>query len=114
MKITPKQPCRIQAEKGVDLITVVIFTFVMAILAIAIMSMNVNQALSNQHQVERIKASELAKGAFWYNYMNLADSGSMATPPPITLDGKQYTVTVTDNGPGDPNQTTSYDVNVAY
>src|SRR3989338_2258840 len=98
MNLTLKHTGRNQAEKGIVLVTVIIFTFVMAIIAVGIMSMNVNQAISNQHQVERIKAAEFAKGAFWYNYMSLSESAGMATPPPVTLDGKQYTATLNATG----------------
>ena len=92
------QPHRLERREGIVLVTVVIMTMVMMILAVAIMSANSNQSLSNQHQVERIKAEQLAKGAFWYNYMSLAVLNSTATPPAETLDLKLYTVNIIPGG----------------
>ena len=100
-------------ESGVVLVTVVIMTLVMTILAISLISANVGQTLSAQHQIERIKAEQLAKGSFWYNYMSLATTGSGATAPTEALDRKKYVPSIVSL-PGGLNGTTTYKVTVAY
>ena len=100
-------------ENGVVLVTVVIITLTLMILAVALMSVSVSQSISGQHQIDRIKAEELAKGAFWYNYMNLTSTGTPATPPGETLDGKPFTPAITSSS-GGPNNTTIYSITVSY
>ncbi len=114
MRRTRKALKRLQNKSGVVLITVVILTFIMAILAVAMMSINVNQALLHQHQIERIKAEQFAEGAFWYNFANLSTSGVQAVPSSVTLDGKVYNVTMNSTAGNGPNNTNSYNVRVNY
>ena len=87
----------------------------MTILAIALMSASVSQTLSSQHQIERIKAEQLAKGAFWYNYLSISTLGSSSSPLQETLDNKPYTPTVSSSG-ADPfgYGTTTYNATVSY
>ena len=96
--ITPeeKTPLANGGESGVVLITVVVLIMVMSILAIGVMGTNVSQSLSNQHQIDRIKAEQLAKGAFWDSYMKiLRGIDPVANPTPSeTLDNKDFTVDV--------------------
>ncbi|GEM_PF-718719 len=98
---------------GVILIAVTAMTIVMSLLAISLMSLNGSATISNQKQIDRIKAEQLATGAFWYNYMNLSTSGTTATPPGETLDGKTYTPTIT-SAAGGPNSTTIYNSTVSF
>jgi len=114
MRRTTKAIKRLQTQSGVVLITVVIVPLIMAILAVGIMSINVNQALLHQHQIERIKAQQFAEGAFWYNFANLSTSGVAAVPSSLTLDGKTYNVTLNATTGGGPNNTDSYNVRVNY
>ena len=105
---------RLQNDSGVVLVAIIVLTIVMSILAVGIMTTNVNQALSNQYQVERIRAEELAKGAFWYNFVNLRTSGTSALPTSsITIDGKEYQITHQES-PGGPNGTRQHDIQVQW
>ena len=100
-------------QAGIVLVTTVIMVLVMTILAVSLISITVGQALSNQHQINRIKAEQLAKGAFWYNYMNLI-TGSAATPLPEILDNKTFIVLPIVPGGIGPNGTRTYAVTVSY
>ena len=109
----------IRANSGVVLLTVVGMIFAMMILVVGILSSNVNQALTAQHQIERLKAEQLAKGVSWHNYMSLTqnDGTPLGAMPPIALpDGKTYAVAVTagtaDSGPY--NSTTPYSATITY
>ena len=101
-------------NSGFVLVTVIGITLALTILAITLMSANVSQSISSQHQIERIKAEQLAKGGFWYNYMSLINSGSEAPDFSETLDGKTYNVVITPGVVGPPNSTTPYNVVVSY
>ena len=108
----------IRANSGVVLLTVVGMIFAMMILVVGILSSNVNQALTAQHQIERLKAEQLAKGVSWHNYMSLAQNGTpLGAMPPIALpDGKTYAVAVTA-GPaylGPYLSTTAYSATITY
>ena len=105
---------KLNTNEGVVLITVVIVVIVIMILAVSLVSMTVGQSISNQHQIERIQAEQLAKGSMWYNFMNLYPGGPAAVPPgPITLDGRTFNPSFTVGAPGGgPNQTTPYAITV--
>jgi hypothetical protein len=85
----------------------------MMILVVGIISTTVSQSLSSQHQIERLKAEQFAKGAMWYNYMGLITGGPPAAPPPAILDGTQYNAAVA-TGAVNPDGTTTYNITVNY
>lgn len=101
-------------NSGIVLVTVIIMTLVLSIFVISLISTNMNEALSCQHQIERIKAEQLAKGLMWYNYMNLVNT-NMPAPLPllIELDRKKYFPTISSGAPG-PNNTTTQSISIAY
>ncbi|MFA5060223.1 MAG: hypothetical protein WC676_06300 [Candidatus Omnitrophota bacterium] len=101
-------------KSGIVLITVVIIIFTLMILAVGLLSTNTNQALMSQHQIDRIKAEQLAKGAFWYNYHNLtASAGALPPPPTETMDGKTYSITQTNSVGTGPNGTDTFSFQVS-
>ena len=104
---------RLQNKSGIVLVAIIVVTLVMSILAIGIMSTNLNQAFSSKTQVDRIRAEELAKGAFWFNFTSLRDLGTSAVPPTETIDGITYTFNRTSTGVG-PNGTTPQDIQVDW
>jgi hypothetical protein len=82
-------------NKATVLITVVMLTLAMTTLAVSILSAIGSQGLLGQNQVDRIKAEQLSKGAFWKYYIQRATTGSdAAVVITETLDGKTYTTTV--------------------
>ena len=107
---------RLRNNSGIVLIAIIIITIVMSILAIGIMTTNVNQALSNQYQVERIRAEELAKGAFWFNFVNLRTSNAAGIPSPsiMTVEGKEYTITQASPPGIGPNGTDIQEIRVRW
>lgn len=110
-----KRHTRIRGEKGALLIAIAVLSLVMMIIAVGIVSLSSTQALSNQHQIERIKAEQVGKGVFWSNYMNIIHTGKALpkNPGAITLDNHSYIPTVVNQGKG-INQTTAYRIDVAY
>ena len=117
--MTKQSPRYCGNEKGIVLVTVILMVMALMILAVTLMSANTNQALSSQHQIERIKAEQLAKGAFWFNYMHRVKDPTYSGTPSLngieTMDQKSYTFNIV---PGtadtDYNDTTSYNIQVTY
>ncbi|MDD3375595.1 MAG: hypothetical protein PHY73_07750 [Candidatus Omnitrophica bacterium] len=73
----------------------------LSILAVSVISLAGSQAYLGQAQVDKIKAEQLAKGAFWVNYMNLLTNHVGFQLPVTTLDGKPFKITITtDAGTG--------------
>lgn len=101
-------------ESGALLITVSVLSLVMMIIALGIISLSTSQSISNQHQIERLKADQLAEGAWWFKYSGQI-AGSTINPPSETIDGKTYTVTISppvvDTG---PNSTDTYAIQIQY
>lgn len=100
-------------EAGIVLISVLIISIVMMVFAISVLSVNVSQVTMGQHQVERIKAEQYAKGAFWLNYTSLLNGTGPIGPQSNSLDGKTYSAAVSAMGNGIYN-TQRYDVTVSY
>ena len=106
-------------EQGIVLVTVIFMVIALMILAVTMMSVNSSQAVSSQHQIERIKAEQLAKGAFWFNYMHRINHPEYTGTPPLNgteiMDGKIYTFNII---PGSVdtnyNDTTPFNAQVTY
>jgi len=101
-------------ESGFILITVSVLSLVMMIIALGVISLSTSQSISNQHQIERIKANQLAEGAWSFKYSGQI-AGSTINPNSETIDGKTYTVTINpptaDTGPF---STETYSIQVQY
>jgi len=100
-------------QKGSVLIAVSMLSLVMVIIAVGIITLSSSQSLSNRHQIERIKAEQVAKGAFWYNYMSLINTNNTDMPDEEILDNKKFIPTLAAPSSG-PNGTTAYDIVVDY
>ncbi len=101
-------------NSGVVLITVVVIALTIMILAVSLISTTTSQSLSSQHQIDRIKAEELAKGAHWFNYMQITTNGSSAIPLPTGLDGKTFTPTISTIPDAGPEGTDQFDIRIDY
>ena len=95
-------------DSGFVIVAVIIITLVMLVIAVGIVSLNSSSAISTQHQIDRIKMEQLGKGALWVNYMSLLQSGTPITGINAEMDGKTYTVTVSNAGVGLYNSTNAY------
>ena len=90
------------------LVVIIVIVMIMTILAIGVMSMNVSQSLSNQRQIDRIKAELLAHGIFWEEYMKITDGTSTLIDTgddhadSELIGHKTFTYTITRNDPVDP------------
>ena len=103
-------------QKGVVLVTVIVITLVMMILAVGLLGLNVSQVTQGEREVERIQAKHLAMGAWWDAYTNLYSGGDPTAGPPQTqvLDGKTFTIQtqkVVDNPDPTPDE---YQIDVTY
>ena len=103
-------------KSGIVLFTVLLIVSMMTVLTIAIINLNVNQAKINEQQINRIKAEQLAYGAYWVNY-SLLRANPAASPVTVqdTLDGKFFQATTSQQAlGGGPNATTGYAISVNY
>lgn len=83
-------------NKGMVMIMVIMVVMVLMILSASILSTSLNQSVSTQGQVDDIKAEQIAKGEFFKDQSSgVITLGSR----PVIVDGKTYTVTVTQPGP---------------
>ncbi len=103
----------LQRDSGSVLIAVSMLSLVMMLIAVGIITLNSSQALSNRHQIERIKADQVAQGVFWQNYMSLMTTNSITVLNQEILDNKKYTPTMSVSS-GGPNGTTAYTITVDY
>ena len=79
-------------KSGIVLVSVLAISITMIIIALSVLSSNVNMTLSGQRQIDRIKAEQIAKGQFWKNYASLLNRFvrrlksflSVRSSPPIT------------------------------
>lgn len=101
-------------ESGVVLILVLVISVVMMIFAVGMVALNASQAISTQHQIDRIKAEQLAKGAHWVNYMGLVELGTTLEAPPETLDGKDFSVSLTESPATGPLGSDSYQFTIQF
>ncbi len=101
-------------NSGMILIAVSVLTLSMMIITIGIISLGTSQSISNQHQVDRIKADQLATGAWWFQYENQV-KGTSATLTSQSLDGKTYTISIGAPSVGTgPNGTNTYAIQISY
>lgn len=109
------RPSRLKNESGAILILVAVLSLVMMIIALGIISLNASQAISHEHQVDRVKASQLAKGIWWLQYSNQFLGGNAADGIE-TIDGKPYTFNIIADPIADsgPNETETFTVQIQY
>ena len=104
-------------KEGMILLTILIISIVLSILALGIISMNVNAVSTSQGEVDRIKAEQLAKGVSWVAYSSLASYGSINSMNVInaTLDNKTYSTSRSSGiSTSGPFQTDPYTVTINY
>lgn len=97
---------------------VLVIVLTMSVVAIGIMSFNVSQVTSSQSVVDSIKAEQLAIGAFYQYHQQVTETGNPTPGAPTQeiLDGKAYTITVSNLGPSvvTPNSTSQIEVQVNF
>lgn len=105
----------LSTNKATVLVTVIMLITAMSALAVGILSAMGSQGVFGQNQVDRIKAEQLAKGAFWKSYYEAAITGTK-TPQLIseTLDGKTYTAGTSISGSAGPSGTSTLTSTVSY
>ncbi len=103
-------------SKGVVLVLVIILSIAMMIVTVGVVSTNYSKAIYSQHQIDRIKAEELAKGALWYHYTYRTLQGNPGpfVPPSETLDGKDFSVNVANSAGAGPSGTDEVGITISY
>ncbi|MBM3248935.1 MAG: hypothetical protein FJZ10_05925 [Candidatus Omnitrophica bacterium] len=76
-----------QNNKGVVLVTVIIFVIIMSILAVSVLFVMTNEARTVEYNIKRIKAAYAAQAGF-QNYLEaLRSDPSLTTPINLVIDG---------------------------
>lgn len=92
-------------ESGMVMVVVLMVTIIIMVYSIGILSRGASQVISAEDQVDRIKAEQLAVGAYAKTYSDLASGSAMPGSFNATLDNKTYSVTVTSTNGTGPNNT---------
>jgi hypothetical protein len=103
-------------ESGIIMITVLVLILVMTVVAIGVLGVNISQVSTSESVVDNIKAEQLAIGAFYQYHQQQVEGQSGLSPTTETLDGKTFTIGVTNQGHtvGAPNNTNQIDINVDF
>lgn len=103
-------------DAGMVMVTALALSIIMAVLAMGVLSMNVSQVNMGENQVKRIKAQQLALGAWAVAYSNVTQGGSVTDLVlSESLDGKTYSASVSPSTPNSgPNVTDPYLLNISY
>jgi Tfp pilus assembly protein PilX len=93
---------QLKNESGMVMLMVLMTIVVMMIFSIGVLSRTSSQTRSSEAQIDRIRAEQLAVGAFAKVYSDRAAGGAYTALTTITanLDGKTYQVNVTEGGAG--------------
>lgn len=89
-------------ESGMVMIVVIMVTIIIMVYSIGILSRGASQVISSEDQVDRIKAEQLAIGAYAKAYSDAAGGNVLPGSITETLDNKTYTVNVLNNGATGP------------
>ncbi|MCK5580371.1 MAG: hypothetical protein KAJ18_03770 [Candidatus Omnitrophica bacterium] len=101
-------------KSGIILVTVILMSIILSIVAIGIMSTYVSQVKSTSSVIQDIKAEQLATGLF-YQYHQQQLDGNGTSPASVTMDGRTYSISLTNTNPGGtPNSTNLINVVVSY
>ena len=79
---------------GSTLIIAISTIMALSILAMSVLSLSGSQLYLGQAQINKIKAEQLAKGAFWVNYISLLTTGAGSQIPDTFLNGKKFITTI--------------------
>ncbi len=101
-------------DSGMVMIMVLMVTIIIMVYSIGILSRGATQVLSAEDQVDRIKADQLTMGAYAKTYTDMAAGSAMPTTFTETLDGKAYTVAVTNGGATGPNNTNTLTITTTF
>ncbi len=102
-------------EDGIILLTVIMMIIVLSLIVIGFMSSSVSQFRTSQSVVDRLKAEELAIGAFYQYHQRQLDGAGAALPASEALDGKTFTISApTLTAGAGPNNTNSVTFTITY
>lgn len=96
------------------MVMVLMVTIILMVYSIGILSRGATQVLSSEDRVDRIKADQLTIGAYAKAYTDMTVGSAMPTSFNETLDGKTFTVTLTDGGATGPTSTNTLTINTTF
>lgn len=100
-------------ERGIILVTVLIITMVLSIVAIGVMSLNVSQVKTGSSVIDAIKAEQLAAGIFYQQYQQRVDQAG-TLPTNIILGDTTYLINRVETSGTGPNATNSVALTITY
>lgn len=115
-------------ESGLILFTVIVVAIIVSALVVSLLGLSVSQSTRSRETIDSLKSEIVARGVL-YRYQQIRIGGCPNPPctvagncatcsfPPQTIDGKIYTINVTNAGPavlpGNP-ATNQIDIQVSY
>ena len=99
-------------RSGVILVTVLVISLVMAILAIGILSLNVTQVMTGEDVSRSMVAEYFGRMLLWMVYSNNISGQPISTSASETIDGTVYTAQIIET-PNPPNPT-RYNIIINY
>jgi hypothetical protein len=118
----------LEDESGLILFTVIVIAIIVSALVVSLLGLSVSQSTRSRESIDSLKSEIVARGIL-YRYQQLQITGCPNPPctisgncatcsfPPQTIDGKIYTINVTNAGPttlpGGP-VTNRIDIQVTY
>lgn len=94
-------------KSGIILITVLIISMVMAIIAVGILSLNVSQVMTGEDVTRSIVAEYFGRMILWMIYYNSMSGQPISSSAQQTIDGTTYTAAIT-------NLSGNYTITVSY
>lgn len=90
---------------GIILVSVLVISLVMAIIAVGILSLNVSQVMTGEEVTRSIVAEYFGRMLLWMIYYNNLSGRSISGSATQTIDGTVYTATITESPPATGNYT---------
>ena len=100
---------------GTVLVMVLMALLGISIVAVSIMSVSVSQVTTGKDTKQSIQAKELALGVFYqYATKQIQGAGTIVNGVAETMDGRNFSISVANQGPIGPNTTNQIDVVINY
>lgn len=97
-------------RSGIILVSVLVISLVMAIIAVGILSLNVSQVMTGEEVTRSIVAEYFGRMLLWMIYYNNLSGRPISGSATQTVDGTVYTATITEFPP----TTGNYSITINY
>ena len=95
-------------KNGIILVTVLIISLVMAIIAVGILSLNVSQVMTGEDVTRSMVAEYFGRMLLWMIYYNNLSNHPISSSATQILDGTVYTAIIDQPNPGNYVITVNY------